>query len=106
MVNRISDLNPNIPLTILNGSESWLAKLFDFNSLYSIRENGYLDVQTIENAGHHIFADQSDEFNQVVNQICNLTEENYKIWGLHSSSDSMFGSNSVSVNDFQLITNL
>ena len=79
MVNRISDVNPNIPLTILYGSESWLAELFDFNSLYSIRKNGYVDVQTIENAGHHLLAEQADVFNEAVNKICNLTEENYKI---------------------------
>ena len=106
MVHRFSDVNPNIPVTILYGSESWMAKLFDFNSLYSIRENGYLDVQTIENAGHHIFADKADEFNEAVNQICNLTEENYKIWGLYSSSNNMFMSDSVSVDDIQLFTNL
>ena len=84
MVNRISDVNPNIPITILYGSESWLAKLFDFNSLYSIRKNGFLDIQAFENAGHQLLAEQADKFNEAVNEICNLTEENYKIWGLQS----------------------
>ena len=77
MVHRIGDINPNILVNVLYGSESWMAKYFDFNSLY--RENGYLDVQTIENAGHNIHIDQAAKFNEAINQICNLTEENYKI---------------------------
>ena len=59
MVHRISDINPNIPVNVLYGSESWMAKFFDLNSLS--RENGYLDVQTIENAG----------FNQIRHIIIN-----------------------------------
>ena len=33
---------------------------------FSIRENGYLDVQTIENTGHHIFDDLAIELNKVI----------------------------------------
>ena len=64
-------------------SLGWLNYLI-FNSLYSIRKNGFLDVQAIENAGHQLLAEQVDKFNEAVNEICNLTEENYKIWGLQS----------------------
>ena len=109
MFNRIGDLNPDIPISALYGSKSWMAKLFDFNLLNFIREVGYIDIQVIEDAGHHIYADQVDDFNESVNRICDLTEENSKHWGVPSPSNDSIRSVfpwDTDIDTIQLVTNM
>jgi pimeloyl-ACP methyl ester carboxylesterase len=33
-------------------------------------------MQTIKNAGHHVYADEPEEFNRVVNEICAIVDSN------------------------------
>ena len=36
----------------------------------------YTRVQAIPDAGHHVYSDQSEEFNKEVNAACDWSEEN------------------------------
>ena len=68
MIHRIGELDKNIPMTMIHGSESWI----DCSPSYEIKNSrsGYVDVQVIVDAGHHVYADQPEAFNVAVNKIC------------------------------------
>ena len=55
-------------MKVLYGSNSWMTHLtnadFDDNG---VKAN--IDVEYIEDAGHHIYADQHQQFNSVVNNF-------------------------------------
>ncbi|CAH8667614.1 unnamed protein product [Schistosoma haematobium] len=68
MLDRISQLDPNVPVTFIYGSRSWM----DLSSGYRTRvllPNSYVDVKVIEGAGHQVYAQMSEEFNAYVNMI-------------------------------------
>ena len=62
-------------LKVLYGSNTWMTQL----QQNDFTENGVkcaVDVEYIQNAGHHIYADQSKPFNEAVNK--HLEEEKNK----------------------------
>ncbi|XP_033837644.1 1-acylglycerol-3-phosphate O-acyltransferase ABHD5 [Periophthalmus magnuspinnatus] len=69
MLHRIDRLHPGIPISIIYGSRSNI----DSNSgsaIKSIRPNSRVDIITIRGAGHYVFADQAEDFNQIVLELC------------------------------------
>lgn len=73
LINRINDLDKKLPITVLYGEKSWVAKLFDFTSLEDEFSNqSYYDIKVVRNAGHHIFSDNPSDFNLYVNAACNI----------------------------------
>ncbi|XP_060748028.1 1-acylglycerol-3-phosphate O-acyltransferase ABHD5 [Tachysurus vachellii] len=69
MIYRVGMLDPTIPVYIICGSRSCI----DGESGQTIREmrpNSQTDIIVIRGAGHYVFADQSDDFNEVVLKIC------------------------------------
>ena len=71
MINRINALKPQVPITFIYGARSWV----DHNpgiQLKELREN--VHVHVIPRAGHHVYADNSDQFHEIVNQACELSE--------------------------------
>jgi len=92
MINRIKDIDHSIPITILYGKDSWMMKLFDFERVLTQRPAGSaVKVNMIPDAGHHIYADQKDVFNEHIIEICNRTEL-AKSKSSSSSSNSSRGS--------------
>lgn len=69
MVSRMEDIPAQVPMTMIYGSRSWIDNSTGYEIKY-IRKDSYVDVQVIKGAGHHIYADKAEEFNQAVNQIC------------------------------------
>ncbi|XP_074544854.1 (Lyso)-N-acylphosphatidylethanolamine lipase [Halichoeres trimaculatus] len=70
MLQRVNLLPPSMPLTMLYGARSWV----DSSSgemVAQIREKSYTKVQLINEASHHVYADQPETFNRVVENICN-----------------------------------
>ncbi|KAH8864309.1 1-acylglycerol-3-phosphate O-acyltransferase ABHD5 [Schistosoma japonicum] len=68
MLDRIGQLDSNVPVTFIYGSLSWI----DLSSGYRtrlLRPNSYVDVKVIEGAGHQVYAQMSEEFNAYVNMI-------------------------------------
>ncbi|EFA06792.2 (Lyso)-N-acylphosphatidylethanolamine lipase isoform X1 [Tribolium castaneum] len=80
MVNRIDKMRKDISITLLYGSRSWIdhsaAEIIKFK-----RIDSYFKLQVITGAGHHVYADKPEAFNQIVLDACahadNLGKTNY-----------------------------
>ncbi|KAF7643330.1 hypothetical protein LDENG_00241470 [Lucifuga dentata] len=70
MLHRIHQLPPSMPLTMLYGARSWVDSSSG-ESVLHIRSPANTRVQLINDASHHVYADQPEEFNRVVENICN-----------------------------------
>lgn len=91
LVSRFKDSIMDFPITIITGSESWISRITDFGAVQDELSGGQnLRVFLIEDAGHHVHADQADEFNEMVNTICIEVQKTYemnqnKVLGLETS---------------------
>ncbi|KAE8596818.1 hypothetical protein XENTR_v10016254 [Xenopus tropicalis] len=73
MLQRIDKMHPDIPITVIYGARSCI----DGNSgstIQSLRPNSYVKTIAIRGAGHYVFADQPEEFNQKVTEICDSVD--------------------------------
>ncbi|GIX93292.1 1-acylglycerol-3-phosphate O-acyltransferase ABHD5 [Caerostris darwini] len=78
MMYRLNNLDWKIPITFVYGSRSWINRQPGLQIKYS-RLNSFVDVQVIEGAGHHVYADKPQEFNSMMNRICdNLESELFR----------------------------
>jgi len=73
MLPRLDKLEESVRMKVLYGSNSWMTHLHNEDFLKAgVKAN--VDVEYIEGAGHHIYADQHQEFNQVLNSFL-LTQD-------------------------------
>uniref|UniRef100_A0A914ECC0 1-acylglycerol-3-phosphate O-acyltransferase ABHD5 n=1 Tax=Acrobeloides nanus TaxID=290746 RepID=A0A914ECC0_9BILA len=75
MIHRFHNLDPRVPVTFVYGSKSWI----DPGPAYEIqdrRQLSYTDIQVIRGAGHHVYADNSTDFNAAIKRICELVDKN------------------------------
>ncbi|XP_018599728.1 protein ABHD4-like isoform X2 [Scleropages formosus] len=73
MLQRVHLLPPALPVTLLYGARSWM----DSNTghrVAQLRPHSYSHTVVIEGASHHIYADQPEEFNRVVREICDSVD--------------------------------
>ncbi|XP_073425055.1 1-acylglycerol-3-phosphate O-acyltransferase ABHD5 isoform X1 [Dendrobates tinctorius] len=73
MLQRIDKMDPDIPITVIYGARSCI----DGNSgspIQSLRPNSYVETIAIRGAGHYVFADQPEDFNQKVIEICDSVD--------------------------------
>ncbi|XP_031710570.1 (Lyso)-N-acylphosphatidylethanolamine lipase isoform X1 [Anarrhichthys ocellatus] len=70
MLQRVHQLPPSMPLTMLYGARSWVDSSSG-DSVVQIRNQTLTRVILIDDASHHVYADQPEEFNRVVEKICN-----------------------------------
>ncbi|XP_029499007.2 (Lyso)-N-acylphosphatidylethanolamine lipase [Oncorhynchus nerka] len=70
MLQRVHLLPPSMPLTMLYGSRSWVDSASG-DKVAQIRVQTATRTVMIEDASHHVYADQPMEFNRVVQNICN-----------------------------------
>lgn len=71
MLPRMNNLRADIPITLLYGSRSWI----DQNSWSLLKETrSSVNVQAVNGAGHHVFADKPELFNSLVNEACFLAD--------------------------------
>ena len=64
-------------MKVLYGSNTWMTHLTNEH----FADHGVqatLDVEYIEDAGHHIYADQHQQFNSVVNQFLSTNDPQTK----------------------------
>lgn len=69
MLHRIDRLHPDIPITLIYGSRSSI----DSNSgsnIKNLRPNSRVDIISIRGAGHYVYADQAEDFNQTILEVC------------------------------------
>jgi abhydrolase domain-containing protein 4 len=74
MLNRIHKLDNGVPITLMNGSNTWMDKSVG-KKLQEMRQNSYVRLEIISEAGHHVHADNPESFNEIVVDVCNLTEK-------------------------------
>ncbi|XP_058064394.1 (Lyso)-N-acylphosphatidylethanolamine lipase isoform X1 [Anopheles bellator] len=75
MIHRIVNVKPTVPITMLYGAQSWVMRTGPINTLKELRVGSYVNVQVIENSGHHIYADDAPSFNRLVNEACRATDD-------------------------------
>jgi len=77
MFPRLSGLDPAVPVTALYGGDSWVTTIAQ-EEFEAVRggEGRYTKVLAIPDAGHHVYSDQSEDFNEEVNAACDWSEEN------------------------------
>ncbi|XP_045907052.1 (Lyso)-N-acylphosphatidylethanolamine lipase isoform X2 [Micropterus dolomieu] len=69
MLHRVHLLPPSMPLSILYGARSWVESSSG-DKVLEIRNHAHTEVLLIKEASHHVYADQPEEFNRVVENIC------------------------------------
>lgn len=96
MLNRIHEIRDDKSITLLYGSRSWIDKSswdlvkqarsssfvntqVNERTMIQYLKNGYkrlflFFVQVISGAGHHIFADKPEVFNEYVNAACRFSD--------------------------------
>lgn len=74
MISRIGEMREDVPITVVYGSRSWM----DHTSGHSIkylRPNSYVDIQVVKGAGHHVYADQPEAFNDIVEEVFDMVDK-------------------------------
>lgn len=74
MLNRIHELREDKPITLLYGSRSWIDKS-SWDLVKQARPSSFVNTQVISGAGHHIFADKPEVFNDYVNAACRFSDK-------------------------------
>ncbi|GFS88123.1 1-acylglycerol-3-phosphate O-acyltransferase ABHD5 [Nephila pilipes] len=75
MIQRIFQIRQDIPITFIYGARSWIDSSIGLQTR-AIRGNSYVDVKIIQGAGHHVYADKANEFNEMVCCICKKADKN------------------------------
>ncbi|MCL4129273.1 UNVERIFIED_CONTAM: hypothetical protein GTU68_029455, partial [Idotea baltica] len=73
MIHRMDSLRKEVPMTLIYGARSWVDRDPGFQIKYT-RQESYVDVQIIQGAGHHVYADHASVFNDMVNKICSSVD--------------------------------
>ncbi|XP_029930126.1 (Lyso)-N-acylphosphatidylethanolamine lipase [Myripristis murdjan] len=73
MLQRVDQLPRSMPLTMLYGARSWVDSSSGIKVAH-IRSQAYTKVLLVNEASHHVYADQPEEFNKVVENICNSVD--------------------------------
>lgn len=75
MLDRIGQIRAEIPISFIYGSRSSI----DSHSGYAFKKTRPdVEIRVIRGAGHYVFADQPEDFNQTVLQILARMEEKWK----------------------------
>lgn len=74
MIDRIGLVDKNIPMTMLHGGDSWISIDPSFETK-QIRSDCYVRIEEVPDASHHVYADQPDAFNVLVDRICQREDE-------------------------------
>ncbi|XP_070504564.1 1-acylglycerol-3-phosphate O-acyltransferase ABHD5-like isoform X2 [Chironomus tepperi] len=74
MINRIHEMDENIPITLIYGSRSWVDNASG-DIIKKTRPNSYVKSHIINQAGHHVYADRPEEFNSIIVETCDLSDK-------------------------------
>ncbi|CAN9503314.1 unnamed protein product [Ophioblennius macclurei] len=73
MLQRVHQLPPTTPVSMVYGAQSWVDSSSG-DSVAQIRGDANTRVLLINGASHHVYADQPEEFNRVVENICRSSD--------------------------------
>eukprot|EP00047_Mylnosiga_fluctuans_P013065 m.29204 g.29204 ORF g.29204 m.29204 type:complete len:425 (+) comp4638_c0_seq1:87-1361(+) len=74
MIERIGNLDSNVPITFIYGAHTWM-DISVGELTRALRPDSHVDVQIVPGAGHHVYVDQHDEFNRLVQQIATMVSD-------------------------------
>lgn len=89
MIRRIDKIKSHIPIWFVYGSRSWIDCTAGYSAVYlrqSNVENAQVSVEIISGAGHHVYADKPQEFNEYIKYL--LEEVNEDMSDNLSQSDN------------------
>lgn len=76
MMERIRSLRIDVPVSFIYGSRSWVDCAPGYDIQQKVRPDSYVRVEVISGAGHHVYADNSEIFNALINEICDIVDSN------------------------------
>lgn len=76
MIERMAAIDPSVPITFIYGADSWIDRRTGLS--FQGSHKGYVDVQIIQGAGHHVYADRWHVFNSLVETICQGVDLNQR----------------------------
>lgn len=65
MISRIADIDKTVPMTFIYGGETWMDTECGYRTK-DLRSDSYVDVKIIRGAGHHVYADEANKFNNLM----------------------------------------
>jgi len=68
MIFRANEINKNIKINFLYAAESWLLREEEENLRKEMPDHK-IDYQILKNAGHHLYSDNADGFNDYINNL-------------------------------------
>lgn len=74
---RMLQIQKNIPITFLYGAKSWMNNCYG-PIIKESRPDSYTHIENIEHAGHHVYSDNSVDFNQFVLDACQVLKSDVK----------------------------
>uniref|UniRef100_A0A914XLM6 1-acylglycerol-3-phosphate O-acyltransferase ABHD5 n=1 Tax=Plectus sambesii TaxID=2011161 RepID=A0A914XLM6_9BILA len=74
MIDRLPKLHPSVPMTFIFGGKSWIDPGPGYELKQQLRPHSYVDIQVIKGAGHHVYVDAPEAFNQAVSDICDVVD--------------------------------
>ncbi|XP_021358091.1 protein ABHD4-like [Mizuhopecten yessoensis] len=87
MVERIQHVLNDIPLTMIHGENSWIKRDAAYQ-VKELRKDSSVNIEVISDAGHHVYADESDLFNQSVQKVFDQVEHSQRQENLGHLSNS------------------
>jgi pimeloyl-ACP methyl ester carboxylesterase len=91
MVKRIHELREDIPISFIYGSRSWVSNESG-ETIKALRPKSFVNIEMINQAGHHVYADKPEDFNQLVLKACEYQGKvNVKEEDQESPSKLVFG---------------
>ncbi|CAG0923944.1 unnamed protein product [Notodromas monacha] len=68
MLARMDLLDPSVPITLIYGAGSWISS--EPGARIKEKRGESVRLEKIASAGHHVYADRADLFNDLVNEVC------------------------------------
>uniref|UniRef100_A0A8R1I387 AB hydrolase-1 domain-containing protein n=1 Tax=Caenorhabditis japonica TaxID=281687 RepID=A0A8R1I387_CAEJA len=65
MIKRFNGIDKSVGVTFIYGSKSWIDP-GPASDIQQTREDAYVDVKIIRGAGHYVYADRPEQFNEIV----------------------------------------
>nr|KAF6419802.1 abhydrolase domain containing 5, lysophosphatidic acid acyltransferase [Molossus molossus] len=73
MLQRIGKMDPDLPVSVIYGARSCIDGSSG-TSIQSVRPHSYVRTIAILGAGHYVYADQPEDFNHKVKEICDTVD--------------------------------
>jgi len=78
LLDRFKDFPDDKPFAVITGSDSWVNSISDFQSIHEEElTNKTMFLEIVDNAGHHVHADQPVIFNDFVLSLCNIVQKKF-----------------------------